>query len=672
MIKVFDTEADGLFFPWSEGGGATKLHVVGWNKKVSPLCQAFIDDIDEGDTIIGHAIIDYDLPLMEKLEGIDYNLTPMTLGGKRVKFYDTLILSKLMHPDLLLPKGFGAYWAENYKGIKLPGPHSLAAWAYRLKTQGKVFIDDWHNLSYEEYAERVTQDVDITKALFDHFINEAKEQGLKLKVPYQTEMLVRHYHHKQVEYGVCFDTELAGKNIKFLDKELARLEGTVNPLLPERTVYDKRTYKPPKNSFKKADGKPTKNLEIFLGRMDYKPEVGEDGVWKAVPDFDAEHRVDMYPPIDIPDLVPVVIKTSSKEPMTISNQKAIKEWLMADMGWTPLYWNTNKKREKTSPKFHDKGNICPNLLALSYRFPVIDEIILWLSYRNRRSVILSKDGTGGLLNNPRLSMDGRVSAEADTIGTPTYRYTHKKVANIPRVTSLFGKEMRGMFIAPKGKVLVGWDAKSLEDCMKCNAIYHFPGGKDLADKLLNPAYDAHQENADAWGLPREVCKSGHYALQYLCKLPTFAKTLNLTVEEAAPFFDEWWDRHLPLRFLVDQMERRWESEGQKKWVEGIDGRRILTRAKHAILNFKLQSDGAIVMKRANVIWHREIERVGLVDYAHKVIDYHDEGQAECTPEVAEQAGQIGCWSITKAGESLGMNIPLSGDYKVGRSWAETH
>jgi hypothetical protein len=62
---------------------------------------------------------------------------------------------------------------------------------------------------------------------------------------------------------------------------------------------------------------------------------------------------------------------------------------------------------------------------------------------------------------------------------------------------------------------------------------------------------------------------------------------------------------------------------------------------------------------------------------------HDEWQIEVEEGRAEEAGKLGVLAIEKAGsylgdldkitkKPLGMRCPLSGEYKVGNSWKETH
>jgi DNA polymerase I-like protein with 3'-5' exonuclease and polymerase domains len=84
----------------------------------------------------------------------------------------------------------------------------------------------------------------------------------------------------------------------------------------------------------------------------------------------------------------------------------------------------------------------------------------------------------------------------------------------------------------------------------------------------------------------------------------------------------------------------------------------------------LQGAGAIVMKQALVLLDRKL-KVSKIPYKF-VANCHDEWQIECKPEDAETIGKLGVQAITDAGISLDMRCPLTGEYKVGNNWKETH
>jgi DNA polymerase I-like protein with 3'-5' exonuclease and polymerase domains len=76
------------------------------------------------------------------------------------------------------------------------------------------------------------------------------------------------------------------------------------------------------------------------------------------------------------------------------------------------------------------------------------------------------------------------------------------------------------------------------------------------------------------------------------------------------------------------------------------------------------------MKQAVVILHKKL-RKSKIDFKF-VVNCHDEWQIETTPEAAELVGKLGVDSIREAGEHFNMRCPLTGEYKIGESWRDTH
>jgi DNA polymerase-1 len=118
-----------------------------------------------------------------------------------------------------------------------------------------------------------------------------------------------------------------------------------------------------------------------------------------------------------------------------------------------------------------------------------------------------------------------------------------------------------------------------------------------------------------------------------------------------------------------------KSEAKHKgYLIGLDGRKLPVRSDHMALNTLLQSAGAVVMKQALYLFYQQAEqRYGPHGGRWALmLNVHDEVQAECEPEIAEQLGQLFADSITQAGEYFELRIRLDGEYKVGDSWASTH
>jgi DNA polymerase-1 len=84
----------------------------------------------------------------------------------------------------------------------------------------------------------------------------------------------------------------------------------------------------------------------------------------------------------------------------------------------------------------------------------------------------------------------------------------------------------------------------------------------------------------------------------------------------------------------------------------------------------LQGAGAIVMKQALVILDKSLKRAK-IDYKF-VVNCHDEWQIEVKEGSEHEVGQLGVKAIELAGVQFSMRCPLTGEYKVGNSWKETH
>ena len=108
----------------------------------------------------------------------------------------------------------------------------------------------------------------------------------------------------------------------------------------------------------------------------------------------------------------------------------------------------------------------------------------------------------------------------------------------------------------------------------------------------------------------------------------------------------------------------------KGFVPGLDGRMIWVKSEHAALNSLLQGAGAVVMKKALVLFNEQIIKNKWP--VKMVVNVHDEFQWETTEKYATITGEAGKQAIVDAGLFYNLRCPLDGEYKIGRSWRETH
>jgi DNA polymerase-1 len=147
--------------------------------------------------------------------------------------------------------------------------------------------------------------------------------------------------------------------------------------------------------------------------------------------------------------------------------------------------------------------------------------------------------------------------------------------------------------------------------------------------------------------------------------------------------DKFWEANPAIAALKDNVTKFWENKGNKKWLPGIDGRRLITRKKSALLNTLFQSCGAIAMDYAccyldHWLGGIKIDRDIRPYYIYKgylvrrIGYFHDEVEFECHEDIADEVAKLIEKAIEKAGVHLKLSVPLAGEGKVGLNWKETH
>lgn len=350
----------------------------------------------------------------------------------------------------------------------------------------------------------------------------------------------------------------------------------------------------------------------------------------------------------------------------------------------------------TTPKIQEAGKICPNLMKLEG--DIAKQVVKWLSLRNRLSVLQ------GWMDNPRLKIDGRIGAGRTGIAA-THRQKHKVVVNVPKASDkvLLGKEFRSLWTSEDGMLIAAGDAAALEGRVMGHYTHNYDGGV-TADEILNG--DPHSKNAVAFfgHLPdlqdidinssdfnkedttfkpyRDRSKNGFYALLYGCSAAKLASTLGLPEKMGNEKLDKFWEANPAIKSLRDNLEKHWKIAGKEKYLPSIDGRKLRTRKKSALLNTIFQSCGGIAMDYACCFLDKWLGGIRWKDrkpyylykgYVVRRIGYfHDEVEFECEEPVAKEVAHLIEKAIEKSGEYLKLKVPLAGEGKVGKSWLEVH
>ena len=164
---VFDLESNGLLHD------VTCIHCLVIYEQESDTTLVYNDQgnaepitrgvqrLEDADIIAGHNIIGYDIPCLQKI---------YPWFEPKAIVIDTLLLSRLYHPDMYKIDAVRAQ-----KGVvKIPehlyGRHSLESYGHRFKMLKGDFgkSTDWKDWS-QEMQDYCIQDVNLTKKVCDHF-----------------------------------------------------------------------------------------------------------------------------------------------------------------------------------------------------------------------------------------------------------------------------------------------------------------------------------------------------------------------------------------------------------------------------------------------------------------------------------------------------------------------
>lgn len=260
--------------------------------------------------------------------------------------------------------------------------------------------------------------------------------------------------------------------------------------------------------------------------------------------------------------------------------------------------------------------------------------------------------------------DGRVHGKVITNGAVTGRMTHMKpnMAQVPNSSAVYGHECRELWTVEKGYKLVGIDASGLELRM----LAHYMEDDAYTNEVVSG--DIHTANQKAAGLEtRNQAKTFIYAFLYGAGSAKIGKIVGGSAKEGELLISNFLKNTPQLHALRKKVHATLVKEAT---LPGLDGRRLQVRSEHSALNTLLQGAGAIVMKQALVILNDKLSKLD-VDYKF-VANVHDEWQIEVEDGYHDIVGKLGVQSIEQAGKKLKMNCPLTGEYRAGLTWKETH
>ena len=308
------------------------------------------------------------------------------------------------------------------------------------------------------------------------------------------------------------------------------------------------------------------------------------------------------------------------------------------------------------------------------KHPIIEQI---LDYRTLTK--LKSTYADGLLK--EISADGRIHTNFQMTVTATGRLssTEPNLQNIP-VRRELGAQIRKMFVASPGKVLVDADYSQIELRLLAHIandetmIAAFRSGEDIHAVTASQVFGVPL--AEVTPLQRSHAKAVNFGIVYGISAFSLAQDIGVFQNEAKAYMDSYFAKYHGVRAYMTRVVEQAKADG---YVTTLFGRRrdlpelkssnfnVRSFGERVALNMPIQGTAADIIKAAMVRVDARMRTEHL--QARLLLQVHDELIVECPAEEAETVKAI---LVDEMEHVVDYRVPLLVDAKTGASWAEAH
>lgn len=588
-------------------------------------CARFNRFVEKGNHWIGHHIIKFDLPIINKLLHqdipLDSNLT------------DTLVVSRLVNQPL-------------------EGGHSLENLGNILKFPKDTFGDfsKWS----QELQDRCVRDLDVTEAVYKNLLKYIESPLWKEAI--ETEHYSEYLTHILNLNGFHFNIEDANKYHSILNKELEELLVVLGKIFPKRTV-----------AIQEVLPKATKSGALSLINFKWLEDNDLTPYTAGSPFTRFEYRD--FNPSSTPQAIDRLWEFGWKP---INKSKGHAK-LLQSIKFKRVLSKEDKERLEHFKRYGWKLDDV-NLDTLPENAPeACRRLTHWLKVRSRVNTLEKWIQAYSLISE-------RIHGRFMSIGAWTHRMSHSEpnMGNVPSPVdkagnpAYYGKEFRALWDVPKGKKLIGVDADSIQLRVLAHYINDERFTKSLISGNKKDGTDPHSLNAKALG---EICNGRDPAKRFIyawllgAGTAMVAHILNCSLSQAQEAIDNFISFYPG---LAELKRKQIPYDALMGYFKGFDGRYVPVKGEHWVLAGYLQNGESIIMKRAARIWYPKLIKAKI---PFKFVNFvHDEWQTEVDDdvEICNYVSEVQSDAIREVGEILKLNCPLAGEAKKGYNWYETH
>jgi hypothetical protein len=706
QATVADLESDGFL------DVATKLHVLGFQMnmkevktfngetEVERISKFFQWHIDNEIPIVIHNGISFDVPLVEKLLGMDLS---------KLMLIDSLAISWYLNFDRRV-HGLGTFH-EDY-GIEKPA------------------VEDWSEQPYEVYENRVTKDVQINQALWKDLKQRLIEIYTTAKVEIDAgavggkrisddevlaiDSLVGLSVEEHINRLLTFlmfkmdcarlqektmwevDVDLLLETEKKLELICNTAKDELESVMPRVPQYVKKEA--PKKPFKKdgslsATGIKWKELmEVFEAEEvdehgTFRVQTTEvKGVFKVLNGYEE-------PSASSPIQVKNLLYSHNWTPVSFKYEKdedKFNAWIARKpkegshhSKWTE--WKDSKPEERAIPQItvggDDGKELCESVLELSEQVPEIRKYAEYNVAKHRLGVI--KGFIRDLKNGKFLQ--ARIGGFTNTL-----RVMHRELVNLAGVDKPYGKEIRGVLIAGEGKCLLGSDMSSLEDRVKHGLM--LPYDPEYVATMQQEDFDPHILMALTAGMitqkeyenfkrgekssnakaARKKGKTTNYASVYNAGAAKIAQAAGVSLKEGKTLHEAYWKLNWSVKAIAEDQCVIRDSKGNKWLVNPINGFCYALRKESDRFSTLAQGTGSFFFD----MWVDNILTETEKRYGKKTLtgSFHDECIlcVKDSEKFKVEFTQLIKESVDKVNETYKLRRLLGCETQSGKRYSEIH
>ncbi len=306
--------------------------------------------------------------------------------------------------------------------------------------------------------------------------------------------------------------------------------------------------------------------------------------------------------------------------------------------------------------------------------PIIDQILEYRQLAKLKSTYV--DGLTKVI-----AEDGRIHTSFQNTVTATGRLSSAEpnLQNIPVRTEL-GAEMRKMFIAGPGNVLVDADYSQIE----LRLLAHIAGDETMIEGFRS-GVDIHTATAaQVFGVPVEMvtkqmrssAKAVNFGIVYGMSAFSLAEDLHVTRAEAKAYMDKYFATYSGVRAYQKRVVEQAKADGyastllgRRRWLPELKSTNFNLRSfgERVAMNMPIQGTAADIIKLAMIRVQNRLKAEGLT--GRLVLQVHDELIVECPEAEAEQVARL---VEEEMEQVVSLRVPLVAEAHVGRSWMDAH